>query len=1670
MLWTELHSSVLARAFERVLRTPERGTMAFARCLPPGITGTLAEDSSFAPKGWNVLRVSDVSDEQGRTVTADRAVEAREEKAGATLLLVDTERAGAGMDGIFSAAREVDETKLFEEALRIAAREVGLRLSRDLREYANLAINRAQVRGRFAVSPLASFDFLCRIATERCHPGAQLQLLGLWPVQESEETTAKDDLDISRRFVDRLLGPEVASLAPRQRIEELRLLDPTQEQRRDLERFLHSASEKPLLDALPDLAVKKRLWVNALEIERAAQSILEIVLTPWRTKGGKIAKWSGLSLADSPDDPPVLFLSSPEEAGGEYGGLEIRWKARPDNLEKNAAEYSVAVVTGHDEELASSRISHSAKKEERLRFSNDDFDLSEDALISAKVVVSAVSTASVESQESEEFIIRFGQRPESPRSAVGKVVRAFSEGLVNLGDRNSLSELVFFGDTDTEANRNLRMDSKGFLTWRIPQLRRSFKVFRPSLIHETERQWIERLGEVGRWRVKVRPSGERAGSVEFVPFDVPQSSGVVQPLWDRAVEASRRMAEKFKRGGGVAQVYDDKSAKNIDPAKEFILAWTALLDAENAAPCWALVNTIEVQSLSGKRLGLIIPPSHPLRVAWHCAYDNLVFYAVFEDKRSANRVCEELRSLDGAMFPATLPSPNENESFVFADTLGFHATGMILDHDTEPKATLAVLARALADNEAAEVAPTVGKKSAAVLGDEINRYLKCHYASRLLHLHAVRAGDGLTVSRALGLVLKDHADDSDSDTVDTAAPSFVLEFYPSPEQSGVAGQFIAEAAEKRRRGAGVVAATDRWMLESRSLPGGVHLPKLRWARKQKSLPEVPAHLTAAFDTFDSRVEVDDSPGAVTIPLHAFGLLSFFNRDYIGSPVPSWRNTVLVAERGEKHPSERGHSERLLRLQRAVQKSTARNLGSRNGQPVLKTEVSSAKEQGLHELHRLSDWVITLDRNAGVEYFDSPRDNEDVYNTYVIDCVPERDDLGCMQLITSTSNLDEVLSLVNDSLDRMGLSRSTRNAKFLLEHLKALSGRLAIRLTGLRVPSSELVALAASRANCLRERESDGGVCWTPLEAGFLIPVDDVRDLLPPLDETQTAEVASGSRPDLIHVSAPPPRGRLRFRFIEVKHRQHLRAARTPSVLHQINAQVESLRKSWNKWYGTDTCRSFRAVRRAKLARVLRFYADKARRHYLQDERHQTIVAEIDRMLADGERYEFREIERDDRGWIFCPEYSGTQPLEISPTEWSVRIFLFGHDVLPDSNGQRETIGRPDDPAERGAEQPSLAPPLETPNKGGDGERVSGRPDDPTRVESKVPEILLGFDSVAGAEARLPLTVRGNPHLLVAGLPGMGKTTLLLNLCEQMVAAGIRPIVFSYHQDIDEKLAESVGEVRFVDFDGLGFNPLQVLDRGSPMAYLDVAGAVRDIFTATFPDIGHLQGERIRKAIRDSFIEAGWDSRNAAAEFEEPPFQRFVEILQGDPKPDRGLRALLARLAELDDYDFFTLRNPQGSLWDSDHPIVIRVHKTQNDNLQRAFAHLVFYGLYKDMFRRGVQERITHALVLDEAHRAAELRLIPKMAKECRKYGISLALASQGAKDFDSSLFSAVANYLVMKLPETDAKALVKNVSDSREERRLIDTVKRMENFEALYFRVGTSKPSHVTLLGPTGAV
>jgi hypothetical protein len=583
-----------------------------------------------------------------------------------------------------------------------------------------------------------------------------------------------------------------------------------------------------------------------------------------------------------------------------------------------------------------------------------------------------------------------------------------------------------------------------------------------------------------------------------------------------------------------------------------------------------------------------------------------------------------------------------------------------------------------------------------------------------------------------------------------------------------------------------------------------------------------------------------------------------------------------------------------------------------------------------------------------------------------------------------------------------------------------------------------------------------------------MPLDDVRDLSPG-PEPQESKEEGDTRADLLYVTVPT-RGGLTLRFVEVKYRRHLALARSLDLVETVSRQASASRRLWLDWYFPQDCSVVvRSVRRSKLARALRFYAEKARRHHLPLETFKRLSQEISRMLQKPEEYIPSVVSEPNRGYIFCPEFTQPEPERLFPdVSDDTAIFLFGPGTLLDLI-QSQT---PEAPLQTPTTQekthtPSATPvAVETQSEPSRGVTAMTMGQKPTEAPGITPSgkagVIVGKVHGATTPVDWSVKIEGNPHLMIVGLPGMGKTTCLVNICRQLQTAGITPIVFSYHDDIDSKLATFFPDFSKSDCQSLGFNPMRVTDLG-PFGHIESAGLLRDIFASIFPELGDLQLETIRAAIKSSYEMHGWGPGQGNEPLKAPPFRDFFKKLQSSGKVDTRTQALLARLTELDDYMFFNDSQVGQSLLDESRLAVLQIHKTQNAAVQRAYASFAFYRIYQDMFRRGRQDRITHAVIFDEAHRASRLKLIPTMAKECRKYGIALVLASQEARDFDTSLFSAIANYLILRVTEHDAKTLARNVAPSDMERRVADRLKQIEKYQALYFCEGRRSPVHVDL-------
>jgi len=1627
---------LLALAFGQLLGRPEQGSMAFVRCLPPDAARELAADERFKLSGWQVGAVVDTKDVARRWITADEAVEWREDKAQPALLLVDATAAGAGMDGIYSAAREIGEAELFAIAQELARQK----LPHGFKSYARRAVDKArQLSKQRSLAPWQAFSYLCRAILRTEDAGGALPLLGLWPVAIGEKPD-EGDLDKAARLTERLFPLQGARLSPEQRVTALKLKLEDIETQRRLTVFLREMDSLPRLEALARVQSVPEFWLNRIHPGLFdEQSLQSIEWVTWRGKTGKPQAWSGL--LENDDKRLELRLNPNADNPKERARMEVRWKAEPETLAKGAVDYLIEVRAGQDV-LAEKSICHNGRSPQKAVFTQDDFeDIEENARFEAQVFIRALGENTCEAI-SEDFVLCFGETDKPAKSSAGKVFPTLALAIAHIApDNDAFKRLA----RDPGNRQYFGSDAKGYISCRWEG--KVGKVFCPPLLSQLGKDWADRAGTLGRWRLQVRADGTPVGETTFVDMSS-------EPGAERLIESSRQMANWLANSQGpLGILYHHEVGEAVN---RYVLA--AMEVWKSSSPSLTLIHTLEVVSLTGNCLGLIVLPTHPLRVAWQQSFDLLVAYHRYEENLPATRVERLLDKVTGAHYPSFLPGLMPGKSFVFADTLGFHAVALVPADDPEPKATIALLGRLLGGDESS--APTVGKGAAAALAGEIGRYLQLHPEYRRIQIHALRAGDAMPVARALGQAIQSSADDEESasDDGDRQQLCYELDLYPASEQSvELTGRFLSATAERRRTGAGSVPEADRWILDSVTRPGGVSLPRLRWARRKVATPSSPAHLAIAFDVFSSRVEYRSlAELPATGVLEAHGLMLMPTRDFRTAPNPHWLSIVPPNPEGEKHPVTGILTKRQVSLHAHVLHATARHLGGGDKDwPVLVTEVSPDQADLLQDLHRLCDWVITADRNAGIEYFDSPRDLPKVYESYIIDCVPERDDLGFMQLITSTSSFDEVVNLLDEALGEMGLSASPRNCRFLLDSLKAVSGRLALRLAGAGSAAQEMIAVALAYSHCAKAEETDE--VWLPLSEGFFIPLDDVPELFrDPGKGVQGGE----QRADLLYVTAQK-RGGLRMAFAEVKFRRYLKTARAPDLAQAMERQIDASCQHWERLFGAKTSALEKTVNRAWLARILRFYARKGRRHGLSDDSYRNAMREIDRLVRkESDPPELLDLRR--VGFVFCPEYGGRSPASIEH-DGDAHLWLFGPSLLPEprieisANDIHSTKSLVSAPAQdREPIEFGRSVDIET----NDSATASEVAPDSTLTIAPKPSvegqldigILLGHKEPGDDPVIWRASIKANPHLMILGLPGMGKTTCLINVCEQLQARQIVPIVFSYHQDIDEKLAMRLPESPLVvRYAGLGFNPMQV-EGDTPLGYLDNVGMLRDIFSAIFPDLGDVQLGRLREALKTSYIDKGWSPGQRG---ETPAFRTFLDLLRADAKPDRGL---LTRLNELDDYGLFDTVTGAPTLLDAESLALIQIHGTQNEYLQRAFATFVLYNLYQNMFRRGPQDRITHAVIFDEAHRAARLKLIPTMVKECRKYGIAFVVASQEAKDFDPSLFTAVANYLAFRLTETDAKLMAKNFAVSDKVGLYTDRIKQMPKYKAMYYGEGMRVP------------
>lgn len=594
--------------------------------------------------------------------------------------------------------------------------------------------------------------------------------------------------------------------------------------------------------------------------------------------------------------------------------------------------------------------------------------------------------------------------------------------------------------------------------------------------------------------------------------------------------------------------------------------------------------SVTLAEVDGRRhSAVLVAPTHPLRMLWWSGQAALADHWLTEaEKEGRATVLERLDALEKRLAPLGFPLtvPLDTGELTFAGGLLTDYWQVCLPSETgNPRGLVARIATALG---AEGTAAAGGDVSGEELADRVERYVRLHPYADCLAINAVGAGRGeLLAEMLLALQERRHL---------AHLRYTVRLFSPTPADPWV-GTALTDLFSPSD-GARTAAA------EAFCTPGDPLRPKLAvvvrdLADLTSAQADFPAHLTLLFAPFGGERH-DIAPGrpsAGRVAVH--GLVQEMTSRY------AEEGGAAIWSRQPRHgatdplPGAEVTGDLLAALPATLSAAavTATTGEPRPGTlPQVTLSLDAEDRSLLHDVHRMSDWVITVDRTLGAEYFDHGRRNR---AEYVIDYSTSTTAGMRSHIVVSSRSVDELRALLEPVLSDRRLSIERRHVRTFFDQLRELSGNLALKLAALGENGrSEAVGLALARLY-LGHRGA--------LRHQLLVPLDAHPELY---GEQQRRSAAGDTavrlhRTDLALFDLDAERRTLTCRLVEVKCFTGSGALATyDSTRQRIRTQLENTRRVLTALFDPSVPRSDRRLQTITLRALLAHYLARAHRYGL----------------------------------------------------------------------------------------------------------------------------------------------------------------------------------------------------------------------------------------------------------------------------------------------------------------------------------------------------------------------------------------------------------------------------------------------------------------------------------------
>ncbi len=285
----------------------------------------------------------------------------------------------------------------------------------------------------------------------------------------------------------------------------------------------------------------------------------------------------------------------------------------------------------------------------------------------------------------------------------------------------------------------------------------------------------------------------------------------------------------------------------------------------------------------------------------------------------------------------------------------------------------------------------------------------------------------------------------------------------------------------------------------------------------------------------------------------------------------------------------------------------------------------------------------------------------------------------------------------------------------------------------------------------------------------------------------------------------------------------------------------------------------------------------------------------------------------------------------------------------------------------------------------------------------------------------------NPHVIIVGMSGFGKSTLLKSLMIEMHRIGRHIIVFDAHDEHSGIIKSVGGRVYNSRYSGINILSLDGMTVGERIS--ELVGVFKSMY-----GLGHIQTTKLSSCMWYCYRNRGARSRNSIS-VNEPDMSdliRELDIFIRNSKTVGERNTLMHLRYRLDVFDSETFRKNNVDIKCREDVMLFLTGSLPNNESRYLYMHELLQRLYHNMHASDKETGVNTYLIIDEAQflideSSGESGIIRKLIEEGRKYGFGVIMATHMPTKIPRAAIANASTFMTFYLREPSDISYASNI-------------------------------------------